>query len=435
MVGRARVVSDRTSVGLARIAPGLLVFVAATVLVTTHRFDGLYGQDAFGYVNYALGPLRDAFLHGEAIPSFQQPPGFPVVIAAISLVAGPDGRIGLVVSLLAGALVPVMTGLLASEAIGRRVGGGRAVVAVPIAAAVVAALPGQLWQSSAVAMSDTLSVALATTGAWAACRYGRTGRTRWLLLAAATVAAAIDTRWVSGLVAVPIAAVALLGVRTVWRADRRRAIRDAGAAALVGAIVLAPVAVPMGLAVAGGTTVPFAADFGAYAWDPLNALRTSFTTSDGSLTYATTSGAFYLGQAVAPYWFGPPGLLAIWGAVWVARRGGLAASILLDRLAGHRAGLPRRVSVPEHAVLPRGDAARRDPRGARDLAARPDRRRLAATRPAGTPGGPARGRGRRLGPRRGRRGGTVHRELHRPSDRRPRGDPAPRGARSRPAPG
>ena len=64
MVGRARVVSDRTSVGLARIAPGLLVFVAATVLVTTHRFDGLYGQDAFGYVNYALGPLRDAFLHG-----------------------------------------------------------------------------------------------------------------------------------------------------------------------------------------------------------------------------------------------------------------------------------------------------------------------------------------------------------------------------------
>ena len=37
MVGRARVVSDRTSVGLARIAPGLLVFVAATVLVTTHR--------------------------------------------------------------------------------------------------------------------------------------------------------------------------------------------------------------------------------------------------------------------------------------------------------------------------------------------------------------------------------------------------------------
>ena len=243
--------------------------------------------------------------------------------------AGPEGRIGLVVSLLAGALVPVMTGLLASEAIGRRVGGGRAVVAVPIAAAVVAALPGQLWQSSAVAMSDTLSVALATTGAWAACRYGRMGRTRWLLLAAATVAAAIDTRWVSGLVAVPIAAVALLGVRTVWRADRRRAIRDGGAAALVGAIVLAPVAVPMGLAVADGTTVPFAADFGAYAWDPLNALRTSFTTSDGSLTYATTSGAFYLGQAVAPYWFGPPGLLAIWGAVWVARRGGLAASILL----------------------------------------------------------------------------------------------------------
>ena len=114
-----------------------------------------------------------------------------------------------------------MTALLASEAIGRRVGGGRAAVAVPIAAAVIAALPGQLWQSSAVAMSDTLSIALAPRRAWAACRYGRTGRTRWLLLAAAAVAAAIDTRWVYGLVAVPIAAVALLGVRAVWRSDRR----------------------------------------------------------------------------------------------------------------------------------------------------------------------------------------------------------------------
>src|SRR4029078_8608305 len=117
-----------------------------------------------------------------------------------------------------------------------------------------------LWQSSAVAMSDTLAVALATTGAWAACRYGRTGRTRWLLLAAGTVAAAVDKRWVAGLVAVPIGAVALIGVRTGWRGDRRRAIREVGAAALVGVLVLAPVVVPMGLALADGTAVPFAAD-------------------------------------------------------------------------------------------------------------------------------------------------------------------------------
>ncbi len=110
-----RVSSGRTPVALAWILPGLLVLVATLTLVTVHGFDGLYGQDAFGYVNYALGPLREALLHGEGIPFFQQPPGFPIVIAAISLVVGPDGRIGLGVSLVAGALVPVMTALLASE--------------------------------------------------------------------------------------------------------------------------------------------------------------------------------------------------------------------------------------------------------------------------------------------------------------------------------
>ncbi len=352
MVGRTWFVSNRTPLALARILPGLLVLGAATALVFAHGFDGLYGQDAFGYVNYALGPLRAALAGGDGVPAFGQPPGFPLVIAALSFLVGPDGRIGLGVSVVAGALVPVATGLLASEALGRRVGGGRAVIAVPLAAAVVAALPGQLWQSSAVAMSDTLSIALATTGAWAACRYGRTGHGRWLLLAAACVAAAIDTRWVYGLVAVPIAVVALLGVRPVWKTGRRRAVGQVAGAVLIVGLVMAPVAVPMGLAIVGGTPVPFSADFGAYPWDPLNALRTSFESSDGRLTYATTSGSFYLGQVVAPYWFGPPGLLAIWGAVWVFTAGRRRGVDPPGRLASHRAGLPGRVAVPEHAVLP-----------------------------------------------------------------------------------
>ena len=96
MVGRARVVSDRTSVA-ARADRAAACSSSWPRPSWSPRigFDGLYGQDAFGYVNYALGPLRDAFLHGDGVPSFQQPPGFPIVIAAISLVAGPDGRIGL----------------------------------------------------------------------------------------------------------------------------------------------------------------------------------------------------------------------------------------------------------------------------------------------------------------------------------------------------
>jgi len=318
----------RTSVALGWILAAALVFVAAAGLALVRGFDGLYGQDAFGYVNYALGPLREAMLHGEALPAFEQPPGFPMVVAAASLVVGPDGRIGLGVSLVAGALVPVLTGLLAVEALAGRLS-GRAAVSVPLAAAGVAALPGQLWQSSAVAMSDTLSIALATAGAWAVCRFVRTERTRWLLLAAVLVSAAIETRWVFGLVAIPIGVVGLIGLRRVWGRDRRAAIGGAIGAVVIGAVVLAPVGLPMAHALLDGSAVPFAADFGAYHWDALNALRTTFDTNDGRLVHPLPSGIFYLGQAVAPYWFGPLGLLAIWGGTWVVRRAGLVAATVL----------------------------------------------------------------------------------------------------------
>jgi hypothetical protein len=85
----------------------------------------------------------------------------------------------------------------------------------------------------------------------------------------------------------------------------------------------------MGQAVLAGTPVPFAADFGAYHWDPLNALRSTFETADGRLSHALPSGVFYLGQAVAPYWYGPLGLLALGGAAWVVRRASVVPAVLL----------------------------------------------------------------------------------------------------------
>jgi len=324
-MGRASVAA---SLVVLRLVLGLLVLVPVTILVVRAGFDGLYGQDAFGYLNYALGPLREAIARLDLPPAWPQPPGFPLVIAVISLVTGPDGRIALVVSAIAGASVPVLSALLASETIGVRLG-GRARLGVPLGAGALAALPGQLWQSSAVAMPDTLSIALATAGAYAACRYARTGRAGWLLGASAAIAFAIDVRWVYGLVAIPIALVGLIGLERVRRADAGRALGQGLGAAAVTLAVLGPLIVPIARALLDGSTVPFVADFGAYPWDPSNALRNVFDTTDGRLVYGPTSGAFYLLQAVQPYWFGPLGVLAAWGAVWVARRGGAIAGLSL----------------------------------------------------------------------------------------------------------
>jgi hypothetical protein len=123
--------------------------------------------------------------------------------------------------------------------------------------------------------------------------------------------------------------VALIGLRATWGRDHGAAVGGAVGALIIGAILFAPVGLPMGRALLDGAAVPFAADFGAYRWDPLNALRTTFDTTDGRLVHAIPSGLFYAGQAVAPYWFGPLGLLAVVGGVWTVRRAGSVASVLL----------------------------------------------------------------------------------------------------------
>ena len=323
-----RLASRPWSVSIARLALAIFVLLPVVALLAVRGFAGMYGQDSFGYIDYALGPLREALLRPDFPPAWLQPPGYPLVVAGWSLLVGPDGRIGLVVSLVAGCLVPVFTALLATETVGPRLT-GRTALLLPLLAGLIAALPGQLWQSSAVAMPDTLSIALATAAAWAACRYVRSGTPGWLLGAAGAMAAAIDTRWIYGLVAVPVAFVAIVGLGRIWRADHGRAVLHALGATLVCAAVLVPVAGPMALAVLHGTSLPFAADFGAYHWDPANALRNTFETPDGRLTYGPTSGAFYLLQAGAPYWFGPMGIFALWGGAWAVRRAGPGAAVLL----------------------------------------------------------------------------------------------------------
>ena len=84
-------------------------------LCARRGFDGLYGQDAYGYFDYAVGPLRAAIERAEPLPPFFWPPGYPLLVAALSFVLGPTPLVGQVVSLAMAALVPIFTALLARE--------------------------------------------------------------------------------------------------------------------------------------------------------------------------------------------------------------------------------------------------------------------------------------------------------------------------------
>jgi hypothetical protein len=298
--------------GLAALALPLLVLVPGVALIAWHGFAGLYGQDSFGYVGYALGPLREALGNVQLPPDFAWPPGYPLVVAVVAAFGlGPAA--GQLVSLVAGALVPVLVFLLARDVAAPYA--GRSVGAVALLAGAIAGLSGQLLQSSVVAMSDTPALAAATLGAFASCRYVALGKRRWLVVAAAAVAFAIEVRWVYGLVALPLAAQVLVRIGRDARADPRAGITGVALAAAVGLTVLSPTWAPMLLALWEGAQVPFATDFSSYrGWNLLGAASSTFETADGLLRYGLPTGLFYLLQPLQPYWFFALGLLIVPGA-------------------------------------------------------------------------------------------------------------------------
>jgi 4-amino-4-deoxy-L-arabinose transferase-like glycosyltransferase len=224
-----------------------------------------------------------------------------------------------------GACVPVATALLAREFWPNN--GRRALLAGGLCA-----VCGQLWQSSAVVMSDTTGLALATLGVWAMLRSER-GATRhgawWLVVAAILLAWATITRWIYGLVALVAAAYVL-----AWLAHHRRPQRLAQAtlAGLAGGVILAWVLAP---ALSQGPTAPFLGTletYGSDTWSLGNLVQRQFlTTGHGFVRYSLPNGVYYAAAPLHPFLLTPLlGLLAVPGLIGLAReRAWQPAAVLL----------------------------------------------------------------------------------------------------------
>src|SRR5260370_18931279 len=184
----------------------LLLAVPAAALTIRYGFDGLYGQDAYAYFDYATGSVRQSIQQFKPLAAFFWPPGYPLLVALTSFVLGPSPLAGQVVSLVMGALVPVLTALLVRELWPED-------VPLALLAGALVALCGQLWQSSIVVMADPTGLALATLGGFALARYGRQGHLAWVLVAPAALAYATPGRRIYRLVRVPFAAYPPCGLR------------------------------------------------------------------------------------------------------------------------------------------------------------------------------------------------------------------------------
>lgn len=270
---------------------------------TLGRFDGLYGQDAYAYFDYAVGPLLESLRRGASPPPFHWPPGYPLAVALASLATGPSPLAGQLASALAGALVPIFTYLLVHE-IWPADEPGASAGRVALLAGLVTGFSPQLGQSSVVVMADTTALAAATAGAWALARYlrqpaGDAGSRSlpWLMLASAALAYAVYTRWASALIVLPVLAYGATALAAGTRPRPRTLALHAAAAAAVALVVLSPVLEPTLASLAGrGSADRHTVDLEVVltTWNPVNALRSEFVNSDGRQHYETSNLVFYL---------------------------------------------------------------------------------------------------------------------------------------------
>lgn len=292
------------------------------------RFDGLYGQDAFAYYNYASGPLRTALLTAAPWPYFFWPPGYPFALTLATFILGLTPLAGQLLSLLAGSLVPVVTALWAHELFPENKN-------LPWVAGIIAALTPQLWQSSIVVMADTLGLLCAVVGAWATTRYARTlalaraeRLTRaepveappltqgipWLLLASTAWAYAILTRWIYGLAALPsIVYILYLIIRNTFfsrpSAPLQIFIRlfiTPSLAIIPGLLILSPLfSATVQAAQTPTALIPFAGNLQVHSWQLANFFQREFSTPDGQLSYALPNFFYYLTFPAQRLYFTP----------------------------------------------------------------------------------------------------------------------------------
>jgi hypothetical protein len=309
-----------------------LVLAAPAAVAALGGFDGLYGQDSFAYHNYAAGPLREYLREpwNRGLPPFYWPPGYPLLVALLVSVLGNVTLAGQALSLFMAGMAAVCTGLLARElqhqvdgatpernnprverprSILRIEASGESVQSlqpsarlphfVPLAAGLLVACTGQLWQSAVVVMADTTGLAAAVLGAWALARYARRGGGRWLVVAGVGFATAVLARWIYVLVLLPAGAYALVALRRQAAAGWRRAAVHGLGACMAGGLLVAPMVLPVSHSRLGlrPASESFAGNFNAYRWSALNALRREFNTSDGHLSYDLPNGLYY---ALAP---------------------------------------------------------------------------------------------------------------------------------------
>ncbi len=253
------------------------------LLLVPHQFDGLYGQDAYSYYDFAR-QIQQSLTQGTALEPFFWPLGYPMLLAVTFSFFGAQPTTGQMLNVLLGASLSPAVYVLS-----RQMGSGRAGA---LAAGILMAVCGQALQSSLVMMADIPALAWAAFSAIALWVYIRGGSRRWLMGAAILLALASVTRWLYLSLAIPWGAALLFTKPARWRH------------VLVGAI---PASMILVLHLAYSSASPFPTFNHAWVqgWSIGNAWQREFVNIDGHFLYALENWRFYASPFFDPYYLSP----------------------------------------------------------------------------------------------------------------------------------
>ncbi len=254
----------------------LLFSLALTVRISIlafHGFDGLYGQDAFAYYDFA----GDILYFVETLnppPPFFWSLGYSLQLAIGFGIFGISESVALGISVLMGSSLSALVYILAIQLNLRS----------PYAfiAGLIMGFSGQAIQSSLVIMSDIPTLFLAITSLISLLHYIKTDKRRWILLCAFTVSLASISRWIYLI----FPAVYVIALAFVWKRDIRW--KDLILAFLVASIPIIPQIIFNQV-----NPTPLLDHSWVQGWSPLNALSKDFINIDGTFHYQTINALFY----------------------------------------------------------------------------------------------------------------------------------------------
>lgn len=284
------------------------------LVIALARFDGLYGQDAYAYYDYARQLITTPF--GTPLPGLVYwPLGYSALASVFMRFTGLAPLGAQLASVVTGAALAPLVYLVTLEILeSLPPSQARPHSHTAFAAGLITTLSGQLLQSSIVVMADIPALFWGTLSAYAWLRFDRTRQPFWLPFAAAALALAIVTRWIFAGLILPFGLFACLTLyHPVALSPRHRV--SLAIALILFSLVLLPQ-----FYFSQTSAAPVLSHSWLLSWNPLNAFRTSFDNPDGHFDYRLPPILFYAEPFFHPFYLFPLLTPFILVGAWRLRR-------------------------------------------------------------------------------------------------------------------